>query len=180
MCRPVEQTLGDSPCRTSYHASTPLNDRLLHIYLSDHFAGSAVARSRCSHAAAQNRGNEFGVFLELLLREIDEERETLRSVIERVGAKPPLMKVAVGAAFERLSRLKPDGQLRGYSPLTRLLEFEALSLGVEGKRLLWVALAELRRSSLAEFDFEALEQRAVAQRQGIEEKRLAAARLVLG
>jgi ABC-type hemin transport system ATPase subunit len=61
-----------------------------------------------------------------------------------------------------------------------LLEFEALSLGVEGKRLLWVALAELRRSSLAEFDFEALEQRAVAQRQGIEEQRLAAARLVLG
>lgn len=156
-----------------------MNDRLLHIYLSDHFAGSAVARSRCSHAAAQNRGNDFGAFLERLLHDIDEDRATLRRVIERVGGKPPRMKVAAGAALEKLSRLKPDGQLRGYSPLTRLLEFEALSVGVEGKRLLWVALGELRRSSLAEFDFEELEQRAVEQRQGIEQQRLAAARLVV-
>ena len=156
-----------------------MNDRLLRIYLSDHFAGSAIARSRCSYAAANNRRNEFGAFLERLLGDIDEDRETLRRVMGRIGAKPSPMKVGAGAVLERLSRLKPDGQVRGYSPLTRLLEFETLSIGVEGKRLLWVVLRELGKASLAEFDFDALERRAVEQRKGIEQQRRAAARLAL-
>ncbi len=52
--------------------------------------------------------------------------------------KPP---VAWGA--ERLGRLKLNGRLVGYSPLSRLTEVEALSAGVTGKRSLWRSLHEL-------------------------------------
>lgn len=169
-----------SPSWISYHWNTALTDRLLGIYLSDHFAGSAIARSRCSYAAAKNRGNDFGTFLERLGSDIDLDRQTLRGVIERVGTSPSRLKVGAGVVFERMSRLKPDGRLTGYSPLTRLLEFEAFSIGVEGKRLMWVVLGDLRNPRLSEFDFGALAERAIEQRKGIEQQRVAAARLALG
>lgn len=154
------------------------DDRLLGIYLNDHLAGSTTGRERCRHARDRDRGSELGAFLDRLLREIEEDRATLRRVMERVGAAESPVKVAVAVAVERASRLKPNGGL-GVSPLTRLVELEALSLGVEGKRLLWVALGELGDSRLAEFDFAALAERAREQRDGLERHRLAAARSAL-
>ena len=155
------------------------DDRLLAIYLNDHLAGATIGRERCRHARERNRGGELGAFLDRLLREIEEDRATLRRVMERVAAAESPVKVAVAVAVERASRLKPNGGL-GSSPLTRLLELEALSLGVEGKRLLWIALGELGDARLAEFDFAALAERAREQRDGLERQRLAAARTVLG
>jgi hypothetical protein len=154
-------------------------DRLLAVYLNDHLAGSTVARERCRYARDRNRDSELGVFLHRLLGEIDEDRETLQRVMARVGARPSSVKVALGIAVERAGRLKPNGQLRGYSPLSRLLELELLSIGVEGKRLLWVALGDVGDARLAEFDFAALTERASRQRDELEAHRLAAAQTVL-
>jgi hypothetical protein len=151
-----------------------VNDRLLGIYLNDHFAGGALARARCRNAAVKNRGSDLGAFLETLLREIDEDRDTLRRVMEAVGSGPSQLKIGAGVAAERLARLKPNGRLTGYSPLTRLLELEGLSIGVEGKRLMWSLLRELGDSRLAPFDFEALALRAAGQRERLERHRLAA------
>ena len=47
----------------------------------------------------------------------------------------------MGWITEKSGRLKPNGELRGHSPLTPLIELEGLSLGIEGKRSLWLALA---------------------------------------
>jgi hypothetical protein len=44
---------------------------------------------------------------------------------------------------EKAGRLKPNGQIRGYSPLSRIVELEALTLGVTGKLSLWRYLREL-------------------------------------
>jgi len=44
---------------------------------------------------------------------------------------------------EKAGRLKLNGRLLGYSPLSRVEELEALRLGVTGKRMLWIALDEL-------------------------------------
>jgi hypothetical protein len=150
------------------------DDRLLAIYLNDHLAGSELARGRCRHARDQNLGNEFGGFLEWLLGQIEEDRATLGRVMERVGATPSPVKKAFGVVAERAARLKRNGRLIGYSPLSRLLELEFLSLGVEGKRLLWVMLAELGDARLDEFDFGALSERATEQRVRIENHRIKA------
>ena len=156
------------------------NDRLLAIYLNDHLGGSTAGRDRCRHAARRYRGSELGAFLAGLTAEIEEDRATLLRLIARVGARPSKLKQALGGAAERLGRLKPNGRLVGRSPLTPLVELEALSLGVAGKRLLWEALDGLADPRLAEFDFVALEGRATAQRAGIERHRLAAARHAFG
>jgi hypothetical protein len=39
--------------------------------------------------------------------------------------------------------LKPNGQLRGYAPLSRLLELETLLAGINGKGALWRALEQI-------------------------------------
>jgi hypothetical protein len=44
---------------------------------------------------------------------------------------------------EKGGRLKLNGQLTGYSPLSRMIEIEGLITGVGAKRSLWLTLGEL-------------------------------------
>jgi hypothetical protein len=73
--------------------------------------------------------------------------------------------------------LKLNGRLLRYSPLSRLVEVEGLSIGVEGKLSMWRALRRLARTEprLQAFDFDALIARAEAQRTALERLRLLAA-----
>jgi len=80
---------------------------------------------------------------------------------------------------ERLGRLKLNGRLWGYSPLSRLDELEALQLGVTGKRRLWRALEHTRSGELRGFDFGALAERATEQLVRLEALHLKAAALAL-
>ncbi len=152
-------------------------DRLLGIYLNDHLAGSSAARDRCRAARDANRGAELGSFLDELLGEIIEDRRTLLEVMAALGIAPSPLKTTLARLAERVGRLKLNGQLTGYSPLSRLEELEFLSLGIEGKRLLWIGLGGLGDARLTRFDFDALARRAEGQRDGIERHRPAAARL---
>jgi hypothetical protein len=43
-------------------------------------------------------------------------------------------------AAEKAGRLKSNGRLIGYSPLSRLVEFEGLITGINGKLSLWTSL----------------------------------------
>jgi hypothetical protein len=58
---------------------------------------------------------------------------------------------------------------------------ELLTLGIQGKRVLWKALAVVAPyyASWVIYDFKALEQRAIEQRDRVETKRLQLAQLVL-
>lgn len=148
---------------------------LLATYLNDHMAGSVTGAELAKRATNQNEGTELGVLLGRLTREIEADGEVLESVMDAVGADRDKIKSALAWAGEKAGRLKPNGQIIGYSNLSRLIELEGLSLGIEGKARLWAALAELRDPRLAAFDFVALEKRAERQRGEIEPLRLAAA-----
>jgi hypothetical protein len=82
---------------------------------------------------------------------------------------------------EKIGRLKLNGQLRGYSPLSRLLELEGLALGIEGKLALWRSLRQVagEEPRLAPVDFDGLVQRAKAQLDELEAQRLRAAATAL-
>jgi hypothetical protein len=151
------------------------DDRLLGIYLNDHLAGATGVVQRCRAARDASRGSEAGAFLDELLAELVQDRRTLLDVLAAVAVEPSPLKRAAGVVLERVGRLKPNGQLRGYSPLGRFLDLEVLSIGVEGKRLLWLALREIDDGRLARFDFGALAARAQDQRERLEPHRLAAA-----
>lgn len=154
-----------------------LNRRLLSIYLNDHLAGSTVGRELSRRTLGSNRGTEFEPFLEKLAREIDEDRDTLIEIMDALGVKKDPVKRLAPMVAERAGRLKLNGSLLSYSPLSRLVEFEGLSLGVEGKLSLWRALGDIDRPELQRFDLAALAERAAAQREGLEARRLEAARL---
>ena len=60
----------------------------------------------------------------------------------RLGVDEDRVKQAGARVVEKVGRLKLNGQLLGYSSLSRLVELEAMMLGVTGKRGLWLALNE--------------------------------------
>ena len=53
------------------------------------------------------------------------------------------LKTAGAKVAEKIGRLKPNDQLTGYSPLSRVLELEGLRSGVQGKLGLWDSLAQI-------------------------------------
>jgi hypothetical protein len=149
----------------------------LDIYLNDHLAGATVGVELSRRAANSNRGTPSGEFLERLHHEIAEDRQTLLAIVRALEADTSPAKPAFAWIAEKAARLKLNGRLRGYSPLSRLIELEGLETGITGKRSLWQALARAFADDarLAGFDLDALIARAEQQLQGTREQRLAAA-----
>ena len=56
--------------------------------------------------------------------------------MDRLGVAQGRLKPLAAVFGERLGRLKLNGRLWGYSPLSRLDELELLQIGVVGKRML--------------------------------------------
>jgi hypothetical protein len=154
----------------------PTTDRLA-IYLNDHLAGATTGRELARRCARANRGTALGGFLEDLVREIEEDREELVRIMDRLGVGTDYPKVAAGWVGEKVGRLKLNGQLTGYSPLSRLLELEGLIAGVHGKLGLWRALREIAPGDgrLDEPSLDGLIVRAEAQLSGLRDQHARAA-----
>lgn len=150
---------------------------LLEIYLNDHLAGATTGVETARRARGSNEGTEFGEPLARLCEEIESDREALEAVMEELDVGRSRLKPALGWLGEKLGRLKPNGQLRGYSPLSRVLELELLALGITGKLRLWTLLDELV-GERSEADFAGLAARAEDQRSVVEDLQLRAARLL--
>lgn len=155
-----------------------MRDKLLNIYLNDHLAGSVAGYEIARRTLANNRGTPLGDFLAELVAEIHADRGHLANVMDAVGAKRSRIKQAAGWTAEKAGRTKLNGQLRGYSDLSRVVELEGLALGIGGKLSMWRVLHDIARADprLTGFDFEALIARATKQIDEVEEHRMAAAR----
>ena len=151
--------------------------KYLPIYLNDHLAGSVVAVQLARRLERENRGSEYHAPLQRLAREINDDRRSLQDLMKRLGVRGDPVKLLASVAGEKLGRFKLNGELTRYSPLSRLEELELLSLGVEGKLALWRAL---RANVDADVDYDALIQRATAQRRRLERLRVKAAAEALG
>lgn len=153
------------------------HEKRLRIYLNDHLAGSVAGIELARRALAANEGNEYGRLLDRVLAEIEEDQAALRDVMARLEVPAARPKLAAAWAMEKVGRLKLNGQLRGYSPLSRLLELEGLVVGVRGKLALWRSLAQLAavEPRLAPVDLATLVARANAQLEELEAHRLRAA-----
>jgi hypothetical protein len=150
---------------------------LLAIYLNDHLAGATAGRDLARRAAASNQGSHHGEFLANLATAIDEDREALLELMRGLDVGVDRLKVVSGWAAEKAGRLKLNGRLFGYSPLSRLVELEGLTLGVRGKLGLWRVLAQIqpREASLSAAELTRLAGRAEEQLEGLEAHRLRAA-----
>jgi hypothetical protein len=145
-------------------------NRYLGIYLNDHLAGAAAGVRLARRLRQSNEEDaELAQPLARISAEIEADRATLESLMRRLGIRRSRVKPALAAVGEKLGRLKPNGQLRGYSPLSRLVELEALLVGVSGKLQLWRTLGRGLDTGLSGFDFTALAARADRQRGVLDE-----------
>jgi hypothetical protein len=150
----------------------------LAIYMRDHRAGATGGGNLARRAAEENEGTPFGQFLAGLADEIEEDTGILEQIMSRFEVTPDLLKNAGANVGEKLGRLKPNGQLTGYSPLSRVLEIEGLRAGVQGKLSLWQSLREVAPGykQLDEAELDALIVRAKGQLEGLREQHRHASR----
>jgi len=158
-----------------------LDRKLLGTYLNDHLAGSTVGLELAKRARGSNEGNEYGAVLERISKEIEEDRETLQRLMTSLEIKRDRPKVALAWTAEKFGRLKPNGRILSYSPLSRLIELESLALGIAGKRSLWEALGEVadQDARLDATELKQLADRAERQRSEVWKLRQQAAREAL-
>jgi hypothetical protein len=143
---------------------------LLPIYLNDHLAGATAGSGLAHRAAGANKGTEIGEFLRDLAGQVDADRAQLEDVMARLEIARDPVKIGAGWLAEKLGRLKLNGRLLAYSPLSRVIEIEGLMVGVQGKRGLWKTLAAAAPSEprIADIDFAHLIERADEQLDGLD------------
>jgi hypothetical protein len=156
-----------------------ISDRYLAIYLQDHLAGATGGLNLARRAAGSNEGTELGAHLAALADEIEEDRGRLLSIMEHLEVEPDRLKVGGAWVGEKLGRLKLNGQITSYSPLSRLVELEGLYVGITGKLSLWRNLERAMGERLVLFGLPDLIQRAEDQQARVETLRLEVAGDVL-
>lgn len=139
---------------------------LRRIYLNDHRAGGAGALALIGRMISSNEGTALCDTLASLRSEVRDDATALEAVMRELGAAPNPGKMLAARAAEIFGRLKPNGRLRGYSPLSRVLEIEALMAAIDMKRRLWETLQGVAGADhVGGVDLVSLMRRADAQRE---------------
>jgi hypothetical protein len=146
----------------------------LGTYLNDHLAGSVVALDLLERLEASHDDPKLKRFFRQLHGDVAADRETLEKLMAGLNLDESKMRKASGWLSEKFTELKlrfddpRGGSLRLFEAL------ELLSLGIEGKRTLWLTLAALAPSSpvLQILNYEQLAERAQKQRDRIEDLRI--------
>lgn len=156
-------------------------DDYLRIYMNDQLALGVLWRELARRAARSNRGTDLGKTLAEVAQAIAEDVRTFEEIMERLGIRKSVAKPPLALLAERMGRLKLNGRLLGYSPLSRFAELEFLTMGIDGKKQLWDTLGDLAglRDRLPEVDFDGLIRRAEEQREALEPFRSQVGREVL-
>jgi len=122
------------------HDTSGWEPRLLAVYLNDHLASSSAGVDLARRVAAAQAGTQAGRTLGNLAQELSEDRDALVELMRSIDAPVRSYKVVAARVAERAGRLKLNGRLVRRSPLSPLVELEALGLVVEHTGLAWRAL----------------------------------------
>jgi hypothetical protein len=155
-----------------------MNEKYLRIYMQDHLAGATAGLELARRTRGANEGTEYGEPLARIADEIEADRRMLEGIMHDFGWGGDRLKNIGAWALEKAGRLKLNGELTSYSPLSRVVELEGLYTGITGKLGLWAALLELAPGE-PRLDVDLLERlrdRAEEQRATIDELRVKAAR----
>ena len=153
----------------------------LETYLNDHLAGSVVAIELMKNLESVYAETAIADFIKRLRADVEMDQQELQNLMSSLEISESRTRKASAWFTEKLTELKlrVDDSKRGDLRLFESLE--ALSLGIEGKRSLWLALAAAAEVSpaLRKVDYESLKQRAEEQRERVETKRLEVAKAAL-
>ncbi|MEP6569554.1 MAG: hypothetical protein ABJC10_07255 [Acidobacteriota bacterium] len=150
-------------------------------YLNDHLAGSVVAIELMENLESVYAGAPIADFIARLRVDVESDRKELETLMSGLNVSESRTRKASAWLTEKFTELKLrfDDSKRGDLRLFESLE--ALSLGIEGKRSLWLALAAAAEVSprLNIADYDRLRQRAEEQRARVETKRVEVAKAAL-
>lgn len=113
---------------------------LLHIYLNDHLAGANAGVTLFRRATASHRGSDIGAELVELTTQAEEDLDALRTLMHRLGIEENKAMTTLGRIGAELGRLKPNGFVVRRSPLSSVVELEALRDAVAAKIAGWQVL----------------------------------------
>lgn len=150
----------------------------LERYLNDHLAGSASAVITIRHLVETLDESDARDFFVQLGQKVEEDRALLEKLLTSAGMEVTVAIQVAGEVTGRVGFFKLMWE--GFHPgsLGLFEGLEMLCLGIQGKRLLWVALKEIAVwfPEWNDVDFSKLELEAIAQRDGVEYWRVEAAR----
>jgi hypothetical protein len=147
----------------------------LGTYLHDHLAGAGFAIDLLQAMKERQIEKPDSGFVEPLLARVEEDRNTLQQLADKIGSGPNVLKEFTAWIGEKASRVKLGAGLAGDFGEFEALEF--LALGITGKLSLWLALQAIAPSDsrLSGMDFERLIARAEEQYREVEKRRLSLA-----
>lgn len=151
--------------------------KAMDVYLNDHLGGATLGSELAIQIGDHAEGTPLADVMTTLRAQIEEDRETLVDLMQRMGVTRNPVKQATGWLAEKASRVKFSGLSSGDSGHGIFMALESMALGVQGKASLWRALREVRADHppLAGVDLDALVARADEQYATLERERLAAA-----
>lgn len=133
----------------------------LRLYLDDHWAGAGAGAALARSLAGHNRSTSWSAHLRAVVDDIEADEATLADVRAQLGADGGGFKRLLARVGDRVRVVKPNGRVFGYSPLSRIIEVEALIAGVAGKECLWATLRSgLPEGTLHSVDLPELQHRA--------------------
>jgi hypothetical protein len=154
----------------------------LATYLNDHLAGSVVALELMEHLETAHRDSTVAGFLATLRADVAADRQELEALLERLQYSESGPRQALAWLGEKVAQLKLQLDDSATGALRLFEGLEVISLGIEGKRSLWLALAAVAETipALQGVDYDRLIQRAENQRRQVETERLRAAQEAFG
>ncbi|MCX4751042.1 hypothetical protein OG455_37015 [Kitasatospora sp. NBC_01287] len=137
----------------------------LSIYLNDHLTGAFGGTALAHRMADTHPDSRRAADLRQLARDVEQDRDDLVRIMNSLAVPVRHYRTWLGLAGERIGRLKPNGTLARRSPLSDLIELEAMRTGVEGKTALWRALRSIAETDprLSAEELDRLIQRAAEQ-----------------
>lgn len=158
-----------------------MTDDILRTYLNDHLAGATAAIELLQHLTKYRSGSDAQQRYVQLSQEIEEDRQVLQDILARLGGTESPVRKAAGWLSSKLGQVKMVLDDTGDDQLRVLEALEALSLGIQGKLLLWGAMATAasRVPLLQSVDFGRLQQRAHDQFEQVDGERLQVAKVAL-
>jgi|ERR1051325_1944855 hypothetical protein len=153
----------------------------LATYLNDHLAGSVVALELLEHLEAVHSREPLRDFFRQLRADIAADRDELVALMKALNIDQSRTRKASAWLAEKFTELKLRVDDPKAGALLLFESLEALSLGIEGKRSLWITLAATSETtpSLKLADYARLQQRAQEQRDRVEELRIKTALVAL-
>lgn len=114
--------------------------KVLRIYVNDHRAGAVGGVALYRRIADRYSGTPLGEAAGELVGAIEDDRQALERWAHTHGIAPNPLKKMVTRIVEIVARAKLNGYVIRRSPLSPVLEIEALLAGIDAKCSLWHSL----------------------------------------